>query len=325
VRVTVLGGGLWGAVLAQHVSRRGDRVVVWEFVADVARRLQRERTHANIPGLRLRAGVRATNILAEALEGTEVLLVVLPSHHLRATAGRCRPLLKRGTLKAVVTASKGLERRTLRTMAEILEEELGGLGAPVYAVSGPSFAREVARGVPTKLVLAGEGRLPPPGLKRLFDGGPVRLALSRDRRGVELGGALKNVMAIACGLADGLQLGANTKAAVLTEAMAEMERIVTGAGGDASTVRGLSGLGDLVLTGTSSQSRNRTLGEHLGGGEGLAQALKAVHTVAEGAESAEGAVQLARAVKVRAPLAEAVRAILAGKKPPKALLTAAGF
>ena len=321
MRIAVVGGGLWGSVLAQHLSRDGGPVAVWEYVHEVANRLERERTHANLPELRLRPSVRVTHELESALAGAEVVVVALASHHLRATARNVKPLL--GKVKAVVSASKGLEAGTLRTMGEVLEEELRG--PAVYAVSGPSFAREVAAGVPTKLMLAGEGKLPPAFLVRLFAGGPVRIVASRDRRGVELGGALKNVMAIASGLGDGLALGANTKAVILTQALAEMERIVEGAGGEAATVRGLAGLGDLIATGTSGLSRNRTLGEHLGGGEGLKDALHAVRTVAEGVESAEGAWQLARKVGAKAPLVSTVREILAGRRPPKAILKAVGF
>lgn len=325
-RVTVLGAGLWGTTLAQHLAAMGCRVTLWEFDARLVERLQRRRTHPNLKGFKLARSVRATSDLAEAAKSADVLLAVLPSQHLRGAARKLRTLFgPKAPWRHVVSASKGLEARTLKTMSEVLEEELSEPRGGFYALSGPSFAKEVARGVPTGLALAGVGKEPPRELVRVFDGGAIKVSPSADRKGTELGGALKNVMAVACGLIDGMGLGANTKALMIVEGVAEMAEVIRHAGGDVRTVYGLAGLGDFVATGTSGLSRNRTFGEHLGRGLHAREALKAVRTVVEGAESAEGAYRLCQALGVKAPLLTAVWRILEREKPPRHLLETLGF
>ena len=321
--VAVFGGGLWGAVLAQHLSqaRPRPRVRLWEFFPKAAADLARTRRHPHIPGFRLDPRVTVTSDLAAAAVGANILLIVLPSQAVRATAralakimGSARPL--------IVNASKGVEPGTLRTMGDILGEELPHTA--VYTLSGPSFAREVARGVPTKLVLAG-----PPGhaqpLRRLFHGGAVSVSLSTDRRGVELGGSLKNVLAIGAGILDGMKAGGNTKAALLVEGMHEMGALIAAAGGKRETMYGLSGLGDLILTGTGGESRNRAFGEKLGQGMTPERALREIPTVVEGAEAAVSALALARRCKVRVPVIEAVHAAVQRGKPAAGVLKALGF
>jgi len=323
-RATVLGGGVWGTTLAHHLARRGHSVTLWEFFAQLARRLERLRTHPNLPGLRLDRRVQVTSALEQAA-GAEVAVFALPSAHTRRVAGRFFATTPGRTLRPLVSASKGLEAGTLKTMAEVVEEEVRPGSGPVFALSGPSFAREVAAGVPTRLVLAGDGREPPEELRSGLEGPWLKVEASTDRRGTELGGALKNVLAIACGIADGLQWGANTKAIVVTQAMAEMHQIVGRFGGRAETVYGPAGLGDLIATGTSPLSRNRTLGEHLGRGRALSAALRAVRTTAEGVETAKAARRLCQAHGLRLPLVEAVCQILEGRRHPHSLLRALGF
>ncbi|MBI4425111.1 MAG: NAD(P)-dependent glycerol-3-phosphate dehydrogenase [Elusimicrobia bacterium] len=322
----MLGAGLWGTVLADHLARRGSSVVLWEFFPELARRLEQSRKHPQIPRLRLARGLRVTSDLADAAQGAGILLVALPSAHVRATARRLGKLVDgRAARLLVVTASKGVEPRTLKTMAEVIEEELPGLGGRVYALSGPSFAREVARGVRTKVMIAGRSAAVGRKLRTVFCGGPLQAEVSTDRRGVELGGTLKNVLAIACGMLDGMRAGCNTKAALLTAGVAEMGRLIRARGGRTETVYGLSGLGDLILTGTSAESRNRTLGEKLGAGKRLKAAMGEIPTVMEGVESARSAYALARASRVQAPVVTAVWRVLHRGAPSRHILQALGF
>ncbi|MBI5201557.1 MAG: NAD(P)-dependent glycerol-3-phosphate dehydrogenase, partial [Elusimicrobia bacterium] len=298
-----MGGGLWGSVLADHLARRGSSVTLWEFFPEVARALETSRKHAHIPKWELHERVRVTSDIGTAVRGAGLVVVVLPSAHVRKTlrglAGIWRAA---GKTPLVVTASKGVEPDTLKTMSEVIEEEAPQLTGRVYALSGPSFAREVARGVATKVMIAGPNPATARELQALFSGGAMRVELTGDRRGVELGGTLKNVLAVGCGMLDGMKAGFNTKAALLTEGMNEMGRLIRARGGKAETVYGLAGLGDLILTGTSSESRNRTVGEKLGAGLSLAAARKEIPTVKEGVESAKSAYQMIRAENVEAPV-----------------------
>ena len=322
----MLGAGLWGTVLANHLARQGWRVTLWEFFPELARNLEKTRRHPHIPQMELDRGVRVTSDIRASVRGAGLIVVALPSAHIRTTMRGLKRLVGRNSEKPlVVTASKGVEKKTLKTMAEVIEDELPGLAGRVYALSGPSFAREVARGVATKVLIAGRRRAIARQLKRIFDGGPLRVVVSTDRRGVELGGGLKNVLAIACGMLDGMEAGFNTKAALLTEGMAEMGRLISAQGGRAETIYGLAGLGDLILTGTSNESRNRTLGEKLGAGLSLESAMREIPTVMEGVESARSAYELTRASGVDAPVLEAMWKILHRGAPSSMLLEALGF
>lgn len=324
-KLTVLGGGLWGTVLAQQLARGGRRtsVVLWEYFAEGAAALQKSRRHPHIPGFRLDDAVKVTADLPEALAGASVLVFVLPSAFLRATAQSAAKALG-GRKPVVVNASKGVEPHTLLTMGDCLERELSP--AAVYTLSGPSFAREVARGVPTRLVLGGPVGPRARAIAALFDGGILRVTLSPDRRGVELGGSLKNVLAIGAGILDGLGgQGANTKAAFLIQGLDEMATLISACGGRRETVYGLSGLGDLIATGTSPESRNRAFGELLGKGETAVAAVKAIPTVVEGAEAAHSAWALARQAKVRTPLIDAIYGIVERGRPASDVMKALGF
>ena len=323
-KVSVLGGGLWGAALAQHLAhaRPKPKVVLWEFFEEAARGLRRTRRHPHIPGFRLDPSVEVTHELSRAADAPDFLVVVLPSQAMRKTARALRPLLPAGARPVIVNASKGVEPVSLMTMGDILAQELPH--AAVYTLSGPSFAREVARGVPTKIVLAGP-RGHADAARRLFDAPPLSVSLSDDRRGVELGGSLKNVLAIGAGILDGLKAGANTKAALFVEGMHEMAGLIAAAGGKKETMYGLSGLGDLILTGTGSESRNRAFGEKLGQGLSAERARREIPTVVEGAEAAVSALALARRRRVKVPLIEAVHAAVHRGAPASAVLKALGF
>lgn len=322
-KVTVLGGGMWGCVLAQHLSNKNAKVTIWEFVPTVAESLKKTRRHAQIPGFRLDGSIKVTNDVAVAVKDADVLLFVLPSKALAATAKNIRRFNLKRTAVAV-NASKGVEPNTLATMGDIVSRELPSLKGRVWTLTGPSFAREVARGVPTGLLLGGPSGSDAKSLVSLFDGGALNVTHWPDRVGVELGGSLKNAIAIGAGILDGLGTGANTKAALLVQGLAEMSSLIRARGGRADTIYGLAGLGDLIATGTSHESRNRGFGEKLGRGLTPKRALAQIPTVVEGIEAAASARELCARHKVKAPLLDAIWRATRGA-PAKGVLTALGF
>ncbi len=324
IRISVFGGGLWGTVLANQLSqgRAGRQVKLWEYFPQLASDLEKTRRHKYIPGFRLDDGVRVGSDMAWAAHDAELLLFVLPSTFIRRTA-RAVAKVSGGAKPVIVNASKGLEPGSLKTMGDVLAEEFKTRS--VYTLSGPSFAREVARGVPTKMLLGGPKGPQSEKVRRLFDGGALKVSSWPDRKGVELGGSLKNALAIGAGALDGLKAGANTKAALIVQGMAEMSALIRKCGGRADTIYGLSGLGDLIATGTSPESRNRAFGEKLGAGKSLQQALREIPTVVEGIEAAAAARALIRRLKVKAPLLEAIWAAVHDERPAGIVLQALGF
>lgn len=325
-KIGVLGGGLWGATLAGHLARAGRPVWLWEFFPKLARNLQKSRRHPHIPNWRLRPSVRVTSDLAQACREAELILSVLPSAHVRGTFRRLRDILGKDASRVwVVNASKGVEPESLKTLGQVIAEELPAARGRILTLSGPSFAREVARGAPTALLLAGRRTKASERWRRLFDGRPLRVSFSDDRKGVELGGSLKNVLAIGCGIAAGLKAGANARAALMTQGLGEMSALMRACGGRPKTAFGLAGIGDLILTGTSAESRNFALGEALGSGKSLRRALQGIATVTEGVDSALSARRLARSKRLDCPLLEAVWRVLYKNAPPRAVLEALGF
>lgn len=319
----VLGGGMWGVVLAQQLSAKA-RVRLWEFVPPLADALAKTRRHAHIPGFRLDDSVLVGHDLAAACAGAEVLLFVLPSHAMARAARDVRAKARLSPRALAVNASKGVEPRTLATMGDIVARELPALRGKIWTLTGPSFAREVARGVPTGLMLGGPLGPRADRLAALFESGSLSVQPWPDRLGVELGGSLKNVIAIGAGILDGLGAGANTKAALLVRGLAEMGAVIRAAGGRADTIYGLAGLGDLIATGTSPESRNRAFGEKLGRGLSPRRALAQIPTIVEGVEAADSARALARRHKVRTPLLDAIFDA-AGGESARGVLTALGF
>ena len=322
--VCVLGGGMWGVVLAHQLARKGARVRLWEFVPHLAESLQKTRRHAHIPDFKLHHSIPASHDLAACVAGADVLLFVLPSKAMRATARAIRESGALSRRAVAVNASKGVEPGTFATMGDIVAREIPALKGKVWTLTGPSFAREVARGVPTGLMLGGPSGEKARKLAALFQNDVLSVTPWPDRVGVELGGSLKNVIAVGAGILDGLGAGANTKAALLVGGLQEMARLIRASGGRADTVYGLSGLGDLIATGTSSESRNRAFGEKLGKGIAPRRALAQIPTVVEGVEAALSARALCRRHKVKAPLIEAIFAATRGK-PARGVLTALGF
>ena len=316
-RIGIIGAGAWGTALSLVVRRAGPECVIWAFEPEVVDSINANHENAAyLPGVALGPSVRATGDLAEAA-GCDAVLLVVPAQHMRAVTSRLAPVL--GDHVPVVICAKGIEQETLALMTEIVSETLAG--RPLAVLSGPTFAAEVAADHPTAVTLAMGGAVPAEALVTALGNPRFRIYLSDDMIGAEIGGAIKNVIAIACGIIEGRRFGDNARAALITRGLAEMTRLCVAKGGRAETMMGLSGLGDLTLTCASAQSRNFSLGAALGRGEALADVLGARRSVAEGAFSAAATVQLAAKLGVEMPIAGAVDAILKGTESTDAAIT----
>ena len=281
--------------------------------------------HPNIPNFKIHDNIRLTANVAEAVENTDLIVFVISSKAIRLFCReQLKPLLN-GRIVPVVSASKGIEDKSFKTICEIVEEELPQLKDNVLAFSGPSFALEVAQNVPTKIMLAGADDKLVTQIAEVLNGDPIIVVPAKDRRGVEYGGGIKNVLAIGCGVIDGIGDGANTKAALITQALQEMNDILVSQGGQVGTVYSLAGFGDAILTGMSAISRNRRLGEKLGTGLSLEEAQKEVGTIAEGVNSVQSVYDIARKNNLNTPIIDAIWQIVCQGKKPHVLLHAMGF
>jgi glycerol-3-phosphate dehydrogenase (NAD(P)+) len=322
--VAVIGGGGWGTALALLLAKNGHAPHLWVFEADLAVQMRRERANpVYLPGVPIPEGIAITADLAEAVAGAEMILFATPSHALRETATR----LARANASApsaarlVVVATKGLERETHYRMSEVIEETLPApLGKDPVVLAGPSHAEEVARGIPTAVVAACCDRERAAAVQETFSNESFRVYTNDDVLGVEIAVALKNVVAIAAGISDGLGFGDSTKGALLTRGLAEIARLGEALGARPETFSGLAGMGDLIATATSRHSRNRRLGEAIGRGASLEEALAASPMVAEGVGTAQAAVDLAFRRGIELPIAEQVRAILFEGKSARAAM-----
>ncbi|MDD2773763.1 MAG: NAD(P)-dependent glycerol-3-phosphate dehydrogenase [Elusimicrobiales bacterium] len=324
-KATVFGAGVWGSVLAQLLAKKGCPVTLWEHFPHLLHEIEKhDRHHPHIPHFRLEDSIKLTASLEEAAQGVELGVIVISSKAMRPFAVSLGKHFS-GAAVPLVCASKGLEENSGLTMCEVIESELPTFKNMVMALSGPSFAIEIARAVPSMLVLAGQDAQLTEQVRSVLDGFPLRVESSADRRGVEWGGATKNVLAIACGIVDGLNLGMNTKAALITQAVREMRDIIAAAGGKPETVYGLAALGDFILTGTSELSRNHKLGMKLAQGKAVSQARSEINTVTEGADSADCVFKIVSAKNINAPVVAAVRKIIREGAPPETAVKALGF
>jgi len=316
-RLAVVGGGSWGTALALVLAPKFDEVRLWVYEADLAERMARTRVNdLFLPGFELPAQVRPGADLRAAVEGADIVLSVMPSDHVRRLYTEMLPWLEPRML--FVSATKGLEQRTLRRMSEVIGEVVSQRFPPrVGVLSGPTFAREVARGEPAAVVISSQDAELARSVQQAFAGPTFRLYTNGDPIGVELGAALKNVIAIAAGVCTGLGLGANTLAALITRGLAEISRLAVAAGGQARTLAGLAGLGDLVLTCTGELSRNRRVGIELGQGRRLEEILASMRMVAEGVHTTYAAVELAGRFEVEMPITREMNAVLRGHKSPR--------
>jgi glycerol-3-phosphate dehydrogenase (NAD(P)+) len=310
MRIGVIGGGSFGTALAKVLAELHPDVVLWVHNPELARATAAE--HENkvyLPGFALPPALRVTSAMEEAVADRELLLAVSPSHVLRQVMLQARRYVT--GVPYVVSAAKGIEEGTLKRMSEVLLDVLGPeFRSRVAALSGPSFAREVAAGMPTAVTAAAEHVETARAVQSAFAGSTFRVYTSTDITGVEIGGAAKNVIAIAAGVTDGLGLGSSSRAAVITRGVAEVARLVAKMGGDPQTVSGLSCVGDMVLTCTGDLSRNRTVGLRIGRGERLRDILASMKMVAEGVHNSISVSELARKVDVEMPISEQIRLML---------------
>lgn len=316
-RAAIIGAGSWGTALAIVLGPRFERIGLWAHEADLVERMSSTRVNdVFLPGVSLPANVEPTADLGAALEGAGIVIGVMPSRFARTLYREMTPHLK--PEMRFVSATKGLEQGTLLRMSEVAREVIGEKLAPRIAVlSGPTFASEVARGEPTALVIASNDHELAASIQRDFSGPTFRMYVNDDPAGVEIGAALKNIIAIGAGICEGLGLGSNTLAALITRGLAEITRLAVALGGNPRTLSGLAGLGDLVLTCNGALSRNRSVGIELAKGRTLAEITGSMKMIAEGVETTAAAVDLARKYRVDMPITEQMGAILAGRISPR--------
>jgi len=318
-KIVILGGGSWGTALAIVLSRshRPHEIALWARDASLAESMGRDRENKSyLPGQQLAASIHVKSNMQEAAAGADILLGAMPSAHARSVYSLTLPHLEKGVV--FVSATKGLEPSSHARMSEVIRQVVSAKFVSRIAVlSGPSFASEAARGEPTAVVLASDDLAVASALQEEFAGPSLRLYTNEDVLGVELAGAMKNVMAIAAGVCQGLGLGSNALAALITRGLAEMTRLCVSLGAQAETLSGLAGLGDLVLTCTGSLSRNRHVGVELGKGRALAEILSSMRMVAEGVGTTAPLLSLARESEIELPITEQVDAILHRGKSPK--------
>ena len=314
MRCTVVGAGAWGTALADLLATNGCDVRLWALEHDVADAINERRENPRfLPGVQLAPGVRATSALDEALGDASVIVFAVPSAHLRAVARASATAVARPATVAVAT--KGIEQGTLALMTDVVEAEVPDRS--VVAISGPSFAAEVAARQPTAIVAASRDVVAAEAVQELLSSPVFRVYTHDDVVGVELAGSLKNVMAVATGIAEGVGLGFNSRAALITRGLAEMTRLGVALGGQAATFAGLAGIGDLVLTCTGALSRNRAVGLAIGRGATLEEALAGKETVAEGVTTARSARELAKREGVEMPIVETVHRVLFESYPAR--------
>lgn len=319
--ISVLGAGAWGTALAKVLADKQNHTVLWSHRADLAASINERRVNDRyLPGAALPPTLSATADFEEALAGAELVVIVVPSHALREVIHDARRYIPKGAL--LCSATKGIENESLMLMSEVLVDELGKEAEPrLTYLSGPSFAKEVAQGQPTAIVVAGHQASAATSVQQTFATERLRVYSSDDVVGVEMGGALKNVVAIAAGAADGLGFGHNARAGLITRGLAEIGRMAERKGANPLTLAGLSGMGDLVLTCTGELSRNRTVGYEMGKGRTLEDVLATLGHVAEGVKTAKSAYDLALKLDVDMPITtEVYRALYEGKSPRQAVV-----
>ena len=312
-KITVLGAGTWGIALARLLAVNGHDVTVWSALPEELKELRTTRRHKNLPGMELPETMHYTADIAEAAADRDLVVFAVPSPFVRATARKAAAAMPEGQL--IVDVAKGVEEKTLMTMSEIIEDELqkAGKSGRVVALSGPTHAEEVARDMPTAIVAGSNNVAAAQQVQEIFNSPSFRVYTNPDRRGVELGGAIKNVIALAVGIALGLGYGDNAKAALITRGNTELARLGTAMGCQPATFAGLSGMGDLIVTFTSMHSRNLHAGMLLGRGRTAAEARAEVGQVVEGMNALPAARRLARKYNVEMPIVETVGGLMDGK------------
>jgi glycerol-3-phosphate dehydrogenase (NAD(P)+) len=316
-RIVVLGAGSWGATLAALLSEKGHDLCLWEFDPAIAASLATSRRLSVLPDLAIPSTIRVTSDMKAALAGRPLILSATPSHFVRSTMRSIKNSIALDPKAVFVSATKGLEEKTFLRMSQVIAQELDIPAHRVAVLSGPSHAEEVCRRMPTAVVLAGRDSRTVERLRDVFQADFFRVYPHQDLIGVELAGAIKNIFAIVCGIADGLGLGDNSRAAILTRGLNEMTRIGVKLGGEAFTFFGLAGMGDLIVTCMSRHSRNRLLGQKIGQGKSAQEALAEMTMVAEGMKTAPSVYQLSKKLKLDCPLTHEIYQVLYRGKDPK--------
>lgn len=315
-QISILGGGSWGIALAVLLHKNGHHVTIWSALESEIAMLQEKHEHKMLPGVILPEDMVFTTDEKEAVEGKDLLVMAVASSYTRATSNRISKLV--ADRQKIVNVAKGIEENTLMTLSEIIEEEIPQ--ADVAVLSGPSHAEEVSRGIPTTIVVGAKSKATAEYIQNLFMNEVFRVYTSPDVLGMELGGALKNVVALAAGAADGLGYGDNTKAALITRGIIEISRLGVAMGAKFETFCGLTGIGDLIVTCASMHSRNRRAGILIGQGYTMEEATKEVQMVVEGVYSAKAAMGLAKKYNIQLPIIEQVNQVLfEGKKAADAV------
>ncbi len=305
-KITILGGGSWGIAIAVLLHKNGHEITIWSALEDEVKMLKENHEHKMLPGVRLPEDISFTADDKEAVEGSDLLVMAVASAYTRSTAHRISDLVSQD--QKVLNVAKGIEEHTLMTLSEIIEQEIPQ--ADVAVMSGPSHAEEVGRGIPTSIVVGARSRATAEYIQNLFMNEVFRVYISPDVLGMELGGSLKNVVALAAGIADGLGYGDNTKAALITRGITEIARLGTAMGGKFETFCGLTGIGDLIVTCASMHSRNRRAGILIGQGKSYEEAMAEVQMVVEGVYSARAAMELAEKYQIQMPIIEQVNKVL---------------
>ncbi|MBA4685752.1 MAG: NAD(P)H-dependent glycerol-3-phosphate dehydrogenase [Candidatus Galacturonibacter soehngenii] len=310
--VSIIGAGSWGIALAVLLHKNGHKVTIWSIIEDEVSMLNETREHKDkLPGVKIPEDIIITSSLKEAATNKDMLVMAVPSPFVRSTSKLLKEYVKENQL--IVNVAKGIEESTLFTLTEIIEEEIKGVNAAV--LSGPSHAEEVGRGIPTTCVAGAKTKESAEFIQNAFMNEVFRVYTSPDILGIELGGALKNVIALAAGIADGLGYGDNTKAALITRGITEISRLGIVMGGKKETFSGLTGIGDLIVTCASMHSRNRRAGILIGQGHSMEEAMDEVKMVVEGVYSTKAAVKLAKKYSVPLPIIEQVNEVLFHNKP----------
>ena len=310
-RIGILGAGTWGTALANLLCSSGHEVMLWSRITEEVNMLVKTHKHKNLPGVEINKNILFTCNIEEAIEGKDVVVIAVPSIYVRETTALAKKYFQSNQI--IVTVAKGVEKGTLMTTSEIIHDVLKDKDLPVVALSGPTHAEEVAIGLPTLIVSACE-RLPiAEEIQNIFYSSSLRVYTNQDILGVELCGALKNIIALAAGMSDGLGYGDNAKAALITRGLREITKIGLAMGANVNTFSGLTGIGDIVVTATSIHSRNHKAGYLLGQGYSLAETKEKVGMVIEGLNSLEAAIELEKKYNLQLPIIDTVASIVEGK------------
>ncbi len=310
-KIGIIGAGTWGTALGILLESNGHKVTIWSALESEIDMLKNTREHKSLPDIKLPDSIEVTGDLESSVKENEVLVFAVASSYTRQTAQRMKAFIKDGQI--IVNVAKGIEEGSLYTLSEVIEDELKV--ADVAVLSGPSHAEEVGRGIPTTCVIGAKTKTTAEYLQNIFMNNVFRVYTSPDMLGIEIGAALKNVIALAAGIADGLGYGDNTKAALITRGITEIARLGMKMGGKLQTFSGLSGIGDLIVTCASMHSRNRRAGILMGQGHSMDEAMKEVKMVVEGVYSAKAALALAEKFEIEMPIIEQVNEVLFNNKP----------